>query len=104
MIGDECGGFVVVVDEDIAFKSELHWARILVRREGELCPNLVHILAGARGYSLQIWWELQPRVSRVFPRKFLQKDEGSPPKEEEDGKSRMAASEWYSGRDSRHDD
>ena len=102
MIGDECGGFVVV-DKDTAFKLELHWARILVRIEGELRSNLFHILVGARSYFLQIWWELQPRVSRVFPGKFLQKDEGFHLKEEENGKSLSVASEWYSGR-ANHDD
>ena len=31
-------------------------------------PASVNLLAGARSYELQIWWEIQPTVAEVFPR------------------------------------
>ena len=69
-IGDECGGFIAV-DEDTTFKSKLLWARILVKTGKKARSSIVNVLAGARSYALQIWWEIQPWVTGVYPRKEL---------------------------------
>ena len=47
---------------------DLLWARILVKMEGKEKLSSVNLLAGARRYELQIWWEIQPKVVEVFPR------------------------------------
>ena len=66
-VGDNCGGFVAM-DEGTASKTELHWARILVKMKSNEKPASVNLLAGARSYELQIWWEIRPTVAEVFPR------------------------------------
>ena len=95
-LGDECGGFVVV-DEDTAFKSKLLWARILVKTGKKARSSTVNILAGARSYTLQIWWEIQPWIIRVYLGKDLQTSRGKVTKEEDEGKSRAGRSEWEEG-------
>ena len=65
-VGDSCGGFVAL-DEETAFKMDLHWARIMVKMNSTGKPASVNLLAGARSYELQIWWEIQPTVAEVFP-------------------------------------
>ena len=66
-VGDNCGGFIAL-DEDTASKTDLHWARILVKMKSNVKSALVYLLAGARSYELQIWWEIRPTVAEVFPR------------------------------------
>ena len=66
-IGDNCGGFVAL-DEGTTSKTELLWARILVKMNINVKPISVNLLAGARSYELQIWWEFRPTVAEVFPR------------------------------------
>ena len=65
-VGDSCGGFVAL-DEETSLKTDLHWARILVKMNSTKKPSSVNLLAGARSYKLQIWWEIQPTVAEVFP-------------------------------------
>ena len=65
-VGDNCGGFVTL-DEGTASKTDLHCARILVKMNSNVKPASVSLLAGARSYELQIWWEIQPTVAKVFP-------------------------------------
>ena len=65
-IGDECGGFVAV-DEDTELKKEVKWARLLIKMSGEVRPSAANILEGPRTYELQIWWEILPWVTGVFP-------------------------------------
>ena len=65
-MGDSCGGFVAL-DEETTLKTELHWARILVKMNSTGKPASVNLLAGARRYELQKWWEIQPTVAGVFP-------------------------------------
>ena len=65
-VGDNCGGFVAL-DEDTASKTNLHSARILVKMNSSVKPASVNLLAGARSYELQIWWEIRPTVAEVFP-------------------------------------
>ena len=66
-VGDNCGGFVAR-DEGTASKTELHWARILVKMNSNVKPASVNLIAGARSYELQIWWEIRSTVAEVFPR------------------------------------
>ena len=46
-VGDNCGGFVAL-DEDTASKTDLHWARILVKMNSNVKLASVNLLAGAR--------------------------------------------------------
>ena len=86
-VGDSCGGFVAL-DEETALKTDLHWARILVKMNSIGKPSSVNLLARARSYELQIWWEIQPTVAKVFPRSS--RTSGTPAKsgEEDDRKAR----------------
>ena len=65
-LGDVCGGFVTV-DEDTEMKKEVKWARLLIKLSGKAKPSAVNILEGPRSYELQIWWEILPWVTGVFP-------------------------------------
>ena len=66
-VGDSYGGFVAL-DEESTFKKDLQWARILVKKKNSTGkPSSVNLLAGARSYELQIWWEIQPTVAGVYP-------------------------------------
>ena len=78
-IGDECGGFVAV-DEDTELKTEVKWARLLIKMSGKVRPSAVNILEGPRTYELQIWWEILPWVTGVFP--ASSRSVGKNPKEE----------------------
>ena len=66
MTGDGCGGFIAM-DKETTLRTEVLWARILIRLKGKERPSTVNILAGARSYELQIWWELTPCIARVYP-------------------------------------
>ena len=66
-MGDSCGGFVAL-DEETTLKTDLHWVRILVKTNSNVKPASVNLLAGARSYELQIWWEIRPTMAEVFPR------------------------------------
>ena len=66
-VGDSIGGFVAL-DEETASKTDFHWARILVKMNSNVKPASVILLAGARSYELQIWWEIRPTVAEVFTR------------------------------------
>ena len=65
-IGDACGGFVDE-DKETVVKKEMKWARLLVKTEGKVRPSTVNILEGPRSYELQIWWEILPWVTGVYP-------------------------------------
>ena len=65
-LGDRCGGFVVM-DKETTHRKDFRWARILVKNSSLRKPSSVNLLAGARSYELQIWWEIQPRVVEVYP-------------------------------------
>ena len=60
-------------------------------------PSIVNILAGAKSYTHQIWWEIQPWITGVYPRKELQTSRGKVTKEEDEGESRVDMSEWEEG-------
>ena len=63
-IGEGCGGFATV-DEDTAAFKELQWARILVKSEGLTWPISLQVVVGSSCFAIQLWWEVQPRVSKV---------------------------------------
>ena len=65
-LGDVCGGFVAV-DKDTEMKTERKWARMLVKMVGKSRPGVINILEGPRSFEMQIWWEVCPWVSGVFP-------------------------------------
>ena len=55
------------MDKETEQRKELRWARILVKQDRKEKPSLANLLAGARSYELQLWWEIQPRVTEVYP-------------------------------------
>ena len=65
-IGDACGGFVAI-DKITERRMELSWARILIKSTGSPRPSTVNILEGPRSFELQIWWEVPPWVTDVYP-------------------------------------
>ena len=65
-IGDYCGGFVTMDESTNAFK-ELQWARVLVKLEGLEWPSSLQVVIDTTCFAIQLWWEVLPRVSEVFP-------------------------------------
>ena len=65
-IGDACGGFVAE-DKVTEMKKEMKWTRMLIKSEGKAKLSTVNILEGPRSYELQIWWEIPPWVTGVYP-------------------------------------
>ena len=65
-IGDACGGFVAI-DKNTERRMELRWARILIKSIGAPRPSTVNILEGPRSFELQIWWEVPPWATDVYP-------------------------------------
>ena len=88
-IGDSCGGFVAM-DKETSLMKNLLWARILVKMKRSGRPTSVNLLAGARSYEIQLWWEIQPRVTEVYPRRFRRETEMAYPRVEDEGKIRAA--------------
>ena len=86
-IGDSFGGFVAM-DEETSLMKNLLWARILVKMKSAGRPTSVNLLAGARSYEIQLWWEIQPRVTEVYPRRFRRETEMANPSVEDAGKTR----------------
>ena len=84
---DACGGFVAV-DKVTEIKKEVKWARMLIKSEGKSRPSIVNILEGPRSYELQIWWEIPPWVTGVYP--VVSRVEGKNPKEEDEEVVRAA--------------
>ena len=86
-VGNGCGGFVAL-DKDTEQRKDLRWARILVKKDRTGKPSSANLLAGARSYELQIWWEIQPRVMEVYPRGCRTKDFLAISSGEDEGKTR----------------
>ena len=82
-VGDNCGGFVAL-DEGTTSKTDLHWARILVKMNSNVKLASVNLLAGTRSYELQIWWEIRPTVTELFPRSSRTYEGPTKPREEDD--------------------
>ena len=95
-VGDSYGGFVAL-DEETTLKTDLLWARILVKMNNTGKPSSVNLLAGAKSYELQIWWEIQPTVAEVYPRSSRTSIAPTEPSEEDDRKKRAdgcVRAEW----------
>ena len=86
-VGDSCGGFVAL-DEGTALKTDLLWARIMVKMNSNAKPDLANLLVGARSYELQIWWEIRPTVAEVFSRSSRSIRGPADPGEEDDRDAR----------------
>ena len=86
-IGDSCGGFVAM-DKETSLMKNLLRARILVNMKSSGRPTSVNLLAGARSYEIQLWWEIQPRVTEVYPRRFSRETEMAKPRVEDEGRIR----------------
>ena len=50
-LGDACGGFVAL-DKNKEMKTEVKWARMLIKVEGKSRPSVVNILEGPRSFEL----------------------------------------------------
>ena len=85
-IGDVCGGFVEV-DKNTETKTEMKWARMLIKLGGKARPRVVNILEGPRSVEMQIWWEVSPWVTGVHP--VSSRAVEKKPEEEEEGWSRV---------------
>ena len=64
-VGDSCGGFVAM-DEGTVSKTDLLWARILVKINSNAKHDSVNLIAVDRSYEVQIWWETRPTVEEVI--------------------------------------
>ena len=53
------------MDEGTASKTDLMWARILVKLNNNTKYDAVNLIAGSRVYEVQLWWEFQPTVMEV---------------------------------------
>ena len=84
-IGDACGGYLAT-DKITELRRELSWARMLVKTSGLARPSTVNILEGPRSFEIQIWWEVRPWVTDVYP--VFTTGSAQSPKEEGDGEAR----------------
>ena len=50
--------------KETASKTDLLWARILVKTNSNAKHDSVNLIAGDRVYVVQIWWEIRPTVIR----------------------------------------
>ena len=50
-LGDACGGFVAL-DKNTKMKTEVKWARMLIKVVGKSRPSVVNILEGPRSFEL----------------------------------------------------
>ena len=87
-LGDACGGFLAL-DKVIEMKTEVKWARMMIKSIGKSRPSVVNILEGPRSFELQIWWEIPPWVAGVYP-VSSRAEAKNPKEEEEEGVARAA--------------
>ena len=76
------------MDKETSLMKNLLWARILVKMKSSRRPTSVNLLAGARSYEIQLWWEIQPRVTEVYPCRLRRETEMANPSVEDEGKIR----------------
>ena len=76
----------MTLDKNTEKKKEVKWARMLIKVEGNSRPSVVNILEGPRSFELQIWWEISPWVTGVYP--VSSSDEMKNPEEEDDVETR----------------
>ena len=87
-VGDVCGGFVEV-DRETKNYSQIQWARILVKKRGNLFPGTMHLVVDDYCYDLQLWWERLPWFSKVLPMKKMTGGEKEKAREEWEVGSRV---------------
>ena len=87
-VGDSCGGFIAM-DKGTTLRTDLLWSRILVKKNGRK-PSFLNLLVEVRSYELQIWWEIEPRVSKVYPRRNSVEGVHADSKEEDERRTRVA--------------
>ena len=76
------------MDKATTHRKDLRWVRILVKNSCYRKPSSINMLAGARSYELQIWWEIQPKVVGVYPKVYRPKGSWTKPSEEDEVDSR----------------
>ena len=86
-IGDACGRFLAL-DKVTTLRTEVMWAKMLIKLVGKSRPTAANILEGSRSFELQIWWETPPWLPKVYP--TSSNAEAKIPKEEDDGGARAA--------------
>ena len=42
--------------------TKLSWARMLVKVDGRVLPKSIEVVAGAKSFDIQLWWEIPPRI------------------------------------------
>ena len=91
----------MAVDKNIEMKTEVKWARLLIKMVGKSRPSVVNILEGPRSFELQIWWEVSPWVSSVYP--VVSRVEVENPEEEEEGVARAVKRVGFSRQNSNYE-
>ena len=92
-IGDKCGGFDAV-DENTAFLTDLHWARIRVTWDGTSNPRSVVVFEGDRSFVIRLWWEFQPQM--MLESRTMKLESGGETREEGEVSPRAIESVKYS--------
>ena len=67
---DCCQGFIAV-DEDTARHRNFQWARFLVKSNGKNVPGSLQVVGRSLCYSVQLWWEVSPRLSQYIASKIM---------------------------------
>ena len=98
-LGDACGGFVAL-DKNTEMKTEVKWARMLIKMVSKSRPSVVNILEGPY-FELQIWWEVSPWVTGVYPVSSWVEAKNS--EEEEEGVVRAAKRVGFSRQNSNNE-
>ena len=98
-LGDACGGFMAL-DKNTEKKTEVKWARMLIKVVGKSRPSVVNILEGPRSFELQIWWEISPSVTGVYP--VSSRDEVKNSEQEDDVETRAVKRVSFPGPNSNH--
>ena len=90
----------MALDKNTEKKTEVKWARMLIKVVGKSRPSVVNILEGPRSFELQIWWEISPWVTRVYP--VSSRDEVKNSEEEDDVETRAVKRVSFPGPNSNH--
>ena len=80
-IGDASGCFIAI-DKFTEMRTEVLWARLLIKLMRNPRPSVVNLFEGGRSFELQIWWKIPPWLAEVYP--FSGKDEAKIQKEEDE--------------------
>ena len=86
-LGDVWGGFIAL-DKITMLRTEVMWAKLLMKLTRNSRPSVINILEGERSFELQIWWEIPPSLVEIYH--VSGRAEAKIHKEEEDVGERMA--------------